>query len=163
MVPAFVSGSGKSRTHLDERAIRAAHKILELVGHRRHDIGFDRDQQILSRSAVLQDYRERVVDVTFDAAKGTEESCHRLRPPEEDQCLVDGVASCLPPRQYSGQWVWEEPLAVVSSFATWKLISLIMRLTYPNRMPCLVQVSIPCQSFVPPTAESRCHSESRLL
>lgn len=102
-------GIWKSRTHLDERAIRAAHKILELVRHRRHDIGFNRDQQILSRSAVLQDYRERVVDVTFDAAKGTEESCHRLRAPKEDQCLVDGVTSCLPSCQHSGQLVWKIP------------------------------------------------------
>lgn len=92
-------GKEDGATYLDKRPFGPAHKVLELVLHGRHDRRLDRHEQVLLRRVVLQHGREAVVDLAVDAAEHAQERHDGLGPPEEQQCLVERVASWKTPRQ----------------------------------------------------------------
>ena len=54
---------------------------------------FDSDKQVLLDPTVLQNNGKRVLDFTFNATLGTEETSHRLRPSEEGKSLVDAMGT----------------------------------------------------------------------
>lgn len=88
-------------TDLDKCAFCATNEILELVRHRRDNVGLDGNQQILLGRVVLENDRERIVNFTLHATQGSKEARHRLRSSEKNECLVDRVASCFHPTDIS--------------------------------------------------------------
>ena len=78
---------------LDVPAFRASDEILQLILHGRHDDRLHRDQQVLEFAVVLQDCGEAVFGLGVDAPVHAQESRHVCGTPEEEERLVQRVAS----------------------------------------------------------------------
>ena len=58
-----------------------------------HDVGLDGDEEVLLRAGVLQDGGEGVFDFGVDSSQDAEEACYGGGAAEEEERLVEGVAS----------------------------------------------------------------------
>lgn len=79
--------------YLDVGAFRAADNVLQLILEVADDRSLHGDKQVALGTGILQDDRERVIDLTVDSTVGAQKSSDGVGPAEQHQGLVNSVRS----------------------------------------------------------------------
>lgn len=80
----FHGSSSRAKAYLDIGALSSTDNIFNLLFQRCGYRSLDCDEQILLRTIVLEDDRERILHIATVVYLGTVETCHRLRSAEEN-------------------------------------------------------------------------------